>query len=335
MRNVRRRALAPAPVLLLAAVALLWVEREAAAAEPSVLAPLAARSLLLDAAVAGERVVAVGERGHVLLSEDAGVSWRQVVTPTRTTLTAVYFPSAKHGWAVGHDAVVLYTGDGGESWELQHAAPDLESPLLDVWFRDERQGFAVGGYGLFLETADGGSTWNSRLITDQDVHYNAIAAAPDGSLYLAGEMGSLFRSDDTGQSWAALESPYHASFFGALVLPDGAILLFGLRGHVYRSDDGGRTWSAGVTGTEASLMGGAAVTGDEMVLGGVTGVLLRSRDGGRSFQIATRPDRKAIAAAVALPGERAVLVGAFGAEPFDPSALERMMEAAAGGAEGR
>jgi photosystem II stability/assembly factor-like uncharacterized protein len=317
-------------LLLLVAALLPWTEREAAGGESSVLAPLAARSLLLDAAVAGERVVAVGERGHVLLSDDAGAGWHQVVVPTRTTLTAVYFPTAKQGWAVGHDAVIIHTADGGESWELQYSAPDLESPLLDVWFRDERRGFAVGAYGLFVETADGGASWSSRLITDQDVHYNAIAAAPDGSLFLAGEMGSLFRSDDTGQSWVALDSPYHASFFGALARPDGGILVFGLRGHVYRSDDGGLTWIEAVTGTEASLMGGAALGGDQVVLGGVTGVLLRSNDGGRSFEAATRPDRKAIAGAVALPGEKAVLVGAFGAEPLDGPALERMMGSGAG-----
>lgn len=331
MGEFRRSAFGLTSLLFLVAALLLWAEGEAAAGESSVLAPLAAKSLLLDAAVAGERVVAVGERGHVLLSDDSGASWRQVVVPTRTTLTAVYFPTPKQGWAVGHDAVILHTADGGESWELQYSAPDLESPLLDLWFRDEQRGFAVGAYGLFVETADGGASWSSRLITDQDVHYNAIAAASDGSLFLAGEMGSLFRSDDGGQSWSALESPYHASFFGALALPDGAILVFGLRGHVYRSNDGGVTWNEGVTGTEASLMGGTVVSNDEVVLGGVTGVLLRSQDGGRSFQAATRPDRKAIAAAVALPGGRVVLVGGFGAESLDSSALDQMMESAADG----
>ena len=127
---------------------------------------------------------------------------------------------------------------------------------------------------------------------------------------------------------AALESPYHASFFGSLVLQDGAILAFGLRGHLFRSDDGGDTWLEGETNTEASLMGGAQIASDEIVLGGITGVLLRSRDGGRSFQSATRPDRKAVAGAVTLPGEKAVLFGAFGAEPFDASAFQGMLGSA-------
>ena len=70
-----------------------------AAVEYSVIAPLAPRSLLLDAVKAGDRIVVVGERGHVLLSDDQGASWRQAKVPTRATLTAVYFVDAQNGWA--------------------------------------------------------------------------------------------------------------------------------------------------------------------------------------------------------------------------------------------
>ena len=44
--------------------------------KPAEIEPLAAGSLLLDLAAAGSRLVAVGERGHVLLSDDQGVTWR-------------------------------------------------------------------------------------------------------------------------------------------------------------------------------------------------------------------------------------------------------------------
>ena len=53
-------------------------------------ARLAKRSLLLDVHGRGERAVAVGERGHILLSTDSGINWRQVAAPTRRTLTGVF-----------------------------------------------------------------------------------------------------------------------------------------------------------------------------------------------------------------------------------------------------
>ena len=65
-------------------------------------------------------VVAVGERGHVLVSGDEGRSWRQADVPSRALLTGVFMHDARLGWAVGHDEVVLRTRDGGLTWERVH-----------------------------------------------------------------------------------------------------------------------------------------------------------------------------------------------------------------------
>ena len=119
----------------------------------------------------------VGERGHVLVSTDGGESWKQARVPVRALLTAVHMHDERTGWAVGHDAVILRTDDGGETWRLVHQAPEEELPLLDVWFRDERTGFAIGAYGYFLVTRDGGDTWASRTISEDDFHLNALAPA--------------------------------------------------------------------------------------------------------------------------------------------------------------
>ena len=126
------------------------------AGESSEIAPLATKSLLLDAGFAGKRMVVVGERGHVLLSDDQGATWRQAKVPTRALLTAVYFHDDRLGWVVGHDEIILRSEDGGETWTRTHAAPDKEQPLLDVWFKDASTGFAFGAYGTILASTDGG-----------------------------------------------------------------------------------------------------------------------------------------------------------------------------------
>src|SRR5213593_949007 len=69
---------------------------------PALPVAMAAKSMLLGAAQAGERLVAVGERGIVVLSEDAGRTWRQARVPVSVTLTAVRFVDAKQGFVVGH-----------------------------------------------------------------------------------------------------------------------------------------------------------------------------------------------------------------------------------------
>jgi photosystem II stability/assembly factor-like uncharacterized protein len=277
---------------------------------------LATETLLLDVARAGGRLVAVGEWGHVILSDDGGETWRQAESvPTRATLTDVTFVDPERGWAVGHDQVVLHTLDGGERWERQFAAPEEESPLLGVWFEDARHGIAVGAFALLLETNDGGETWERRAIRDdleEDYHLNAIFGGPKGGVFVAAEFGSIFRSTDAGASWERLHPPYEGSFWGGLTLDDGAILVFGMRGHVFRSADRGETWRSVASDTDQSLQAAIQLADGTVVIVGLGGVVLTSRDGGRSFSAAVQPDRRGIASVAEGRGGTLLLFGEKG-----------------------
>jgi photosystem II stability/assembly factor-like uncharacterized protein len=268
--------------------------------------------LLLDAVERGSLWVAVGERGHILVSKDRGATWTQSPVPTRVLLTAVWMHDERMGWAVGHDETILRTRDGGATWDLVFADPDAERPLLDVWFRDAENGFAIGAYGAFLVTSDGGTTWSERPISEDDFHLNQIAAAADGTLYIAAEAGHLYRSADQGATWQPLAAPYEGSFFGFLPLSDGALLVFGLRGELFRSEDRGATWTAVASGTEATLMTGLELGAGQVLVAGLAGSLLRSDDGGRSFGFSALADRKANLALLGT-SDRVVLFGEGGA----------------------
>src|SRR5262245_9614082 len=86
---------------------------------PATQSPLASKSLLQSIAKAGNRLVAVGQRGHIVYSDDQGATWKQAAVPISSDLTAVYFANDKNGWAVGHDGVILATDNGGDKWTLQ------------------------------------------------------------------------------------------------------------------------------------------------------------------------------------------------------------------------
>ena len=331
-----------------------------ASAEEAVMAPLAIESLLLDGAAAGSRLVVVGERGHILVSADGGASWSQAEVPTRALLTAVHMHDERTGWAVGHDAVILRTRDGGDTWTMVYRAPEEELPLLDVWFRDERNGFALGAYGYFLATADGGDTWTARAISEDDFHLNALFPAggeptesqepelqrpesqattpadrPSSSsqepesqepesqrpesqrpesqrLYIAAEAGVAYRSDDGGETWRELPSPYAGSWFGGLALGDGQVLLAGLRGHLFRSEDAGETWTEVPTDTNATLTGAVRLSSGAILITGLEGALLTSRDDGRSVTSERLPSREGISDALPLEGDGVLLIGEFG-----------------------
>ena len=286
--------------------------QDEAAPEAAVMARLASRTLTLDAFAVDGAYVAVGERGHILISTDGGETWQQQQVPTRTALTGVYFHDRNLGWVVGHDSAILRTTDGGTTWELVNWAPDDEAPFFDVWFSDADNGVVIGAYGSYYETTDGGTTWSSRWISEDDWHLHKIARSENGRLFIAAEAGSIYRSDDDGENWVTLPTLYQGSYFGILPLEGDSVLLFGLRGHLFRSDDAGESWEEIETGTVAMLTDGQQLGDGTVIITGLGGTVLTSSDGGRTFTHHQQANRRGISAAVDTGDGSLLLVGEFG-----------------------
>ncbi|MGV6853329.1 MAG: WD40/YVTN/BNR-like repeat-containing protein [bacterium] len=249
--------------------------------------PKATESLLLGATTSNNRAIVVGERGHILLSEDRK-TWRQPGgkgVPTRSTLTDVTSIGNKV-WAVGHDAIILHSEDGGESWDIQNENRELQQPLLTVLFTDEKHGYAGGAYGFFLITSDGGKNWKKMVINDElDFHINDIVKLKDGSIFLVAEAGNAFLRKMGSMEWVHLELPYAGSMFGGLLTAEGNILVYGLRGHAMESPDLGQSWYPIKTGTLSSLFGGIVRKDGVVVLVGAKGAILTRKAGASDFQL--------------------------------------------------
>lgn len=200
----------------------------------SMLSVLANDGIVTDLARAGDTLIAVGERGHVLRSTD-GETWTQIPMPVSVMLTRVEFLDANTGWIGGHDATILKTEDGGETWSLQNYQPELEQAVYDLHFFDADNGLAVGAYDLFWRTDDGGDSWTpvDSPVGQGELHHYSITELADGTLLIAGERSMLARSTDGGETWDRVASPYFGSYFGAVPNGDTGAIIFGLRGNVY------------------------------------------------------------------------------------------------------
>lgn len=201
-------------------------------AQPAEILPFAVKSQLLDITAAGSRLVVVGDRGHVLTSDDKGDTWTQQNVPARQMLISVDFADSKNGWAVGHDSIILHTTDGGESWEVQNFDPETGQPLYDVLALSSTDAWAIGSFGKFFRTTDGGETWEKQEvgITEPGVHLISITQLPSGTLVVAGEAGMVAHSSDNGETWNLGQTAYAGSYFGVLPMGNNGVMLYGLRG---------------------------------------------------------------------------------------------------------
>lgn len=268
--------------------------------------------LLLDVASAGRHLIAVGERGIILLSKDGGKQWMAVPSPARATLTSVFFYDEHLGWASGHDGVIVATNDGGQTWRQVRYAPNEQKPFLDIWFQNAKQGYAVGAYGSVFATLDAGNNWSPISLANEDRHINAIAGTTAGKILLAGEAGLLYVRNPHDPKWVALPTPYKGSFFGALITAEGSFVIFGLRGKVFRSDDEGKSWRELSISNTPSLMGGAILEGGTIAMVGLDGTLVLNDASGKHVQRFTLPARSALSSMVSTTGRSAVVVGEAG-----------------------
>lgn len=307
-----------------------------------------ARKPLRDIVVAGERLVAVGDNGLIIYSDDHGKSWAQASVPVSTDLNAVFFSDPLNGWAVGHGAAILHSGDGGKSWSRQldgrtleplfvdyfknHSGLDAEraesylSALLSmtrpgpgqffmgVWFdKTGTRGYAVGPFGLILGSQDGGATWqpwNTYIDNNDLLHLTAIRAVGE-TLYITGERGRVWHLDKQSGRFVMGEVGYEGTLFG--VTGSGSTLLaYGLRGHVFRSADAGGHWAPVSNELNAGITGGAAVDGLGMVLVSQAAQVAISRDKGSSFELLSVPSPTLYTGVVAMSGGQLAMVGLNG-----------------------
>jgi photosystem II stability/assembly factor-like uncharacterized protein len=323
---------------------------------PAILTPRAAHGLIISIARAGDRLVAVGERGRILISDDNGKSWRQIATPTSVTLTQVRFATPAAGWAVGQMGVVLHTADGGLTWAMQfdgvragqvmlaaanadiaaHGTNDattanLQSaeqtvaaganvPFLTILPLSAENLLLAGAFGMAFSSTDGGATWHSIAdnITDPGGLHIYDLIDDNGVTYATGEQGLVLTGSFAGP-FSVIATPFQGSFFGALMAPDKSLIVYGLQGTVLRSADQGKDWAQPVSGADSGIDCGLVLQNGDILLGDIAGDLLLSRDDGKSFTVSQAP--QPVAGLAQAADGSVILAGPFGVVRLSPAAL--------------
>lgn len=276
------------------------------------------RSLLVGVIRSGDRLLAVGERGRVLISDDQGSSWRQAAVPVSVMLTGIAQADESVFWAVGHDGIVIRSTDAGESWSkvleggqivaqvaeyykdlVAKAESDPEFPeyeLEELMFRAEEAQFAADDSAL------------PTLLN--------VAFVDSNHGYLLGAYGLLMETRDAGASWQPInESLGNIDGFhlNALTVTDSALYIAGEAGSLFRSTDKGNIWEALYSPYDGSFFGIQSLENDHLIAFGLRGNAFESRDGGDNWQPVPLPIKRTLTGMTQLNNGTQIMVGSFGA----------------------
>jgi photosystem II stability/assembly factor-like uncharacterized protein len=224
--------------------------------------------------------------GNSIFSTDnGGRNWREIrryfasdFGGALPELYSVRFSGKKKGWVVGSisrndvvvDSLVLYTDDGGASW--QRLRMPTKEELIHVDFVSDKKGWIVGDKGTILHTADGGENWTLQRAGVQSTLYH-VDFRNDRVGWIVGKQGTILRTTDGGETWFIVEPPVRNTLLSVQFADDNDGWIVGRGGVILRSSDGGATWVRQESTTKQNLYAlfldkenNWAVGGDGMVL---------------------------------------------------------------------
>ena len=177
----------------------------------------------------------VGYNGIILHTVDGGDSWIKQECPVDSLLLSVKFLNDQIGWVVGYN-IVLYTEDGGETWEVRD---DLYGRFVDVDFFDEQVGLIIDYYGKVYKTDNNGESWQSITIPHTLTYLEII----NSEKVCIGSVGGLAYSNDRGNSvqWYDLPAILKVREIQFVNEDEGYIRNDGLE--IFYTINGGQSWT--------------------------------------------------------------------------------------------
>lgn len=248
----------------------------------------------------GTMLIAVGENGLIAKSDDEGLHWHKLPSPTTKTITALSFDSKHQRWiAAGEQGLFLHADLTGNNW--QQASFNSVATISKILSLPAEL-IAIGENGLIAISKNGGHEWeiippiSSAALTDIiAVGTQIFISSADGNV-VQGNLSNPSDSDNSRPddskpiSWTLIytgSNHYLSRLF--YQRQQNLLIILTSEGEILLSDDGGKLW-APVSQTNQYLNAIAQSNdGNYLLVAGDLGQLLVSDNAGRTWSTIESP----------------------------------------------
>ena len=201
----------------------------------------------------------------------ATFQWQPTNAPPASSRTDdIWFVDADRGWAVNSNGHILFTADGGATWQRQHSTRGIY--LRCVGFANDQVGWVgtLSERERLLHTTDGGATWLAveGLPAGPPVAVCGLSVVDENVVYASGsnftdKPTGVLKTVDGGATWTAKEMSEHATMLVDIFFRDeqhgfvvGGKATVDDPGRedcvpvVLATDDGGETWENRLAGLD-------------------------------------------------------------------------------------
>ena len=182
---------------------------------------------------------AVGQGGTIRHWD--GDSWTAQESQYEGLLFDVYFINSQKGWTVGQDETVLYTSNGGNTWN--RITPEGPEHYFSVSFINENEGYlagAAGDNGVIRYTDNGGETWDIEIVPANRM--NSIVFVDENSGWAVGDNGAIFHKAHADSTWVLQNCGSSNDLTSVSAINPHQVWVAGKEGIIYHSNNDGESW---------------------------------------------------------------------------------------------
>ena len=146
---------------------------------------------------------AAGENGAFLSLQNDKKTWKKISLPVRYLMLGGKFSDNLHGILAGGGGTIIFTEDGGLSWNQTKIAGDQKTKISSVFFVDRKMGWAAGEAGKMFFTNTGGRLWIEQ---DSNIAENLsdIFFVNSDEGFVVGDGGIILHTTTGGNVWSVV-----------------------------------------------------------------------------------------------------------------------------------